>query len=269
MGRALGFEPSGSWLLSVSTLLPPCPPAWSWRPSCRPDGWHLWSPQGGAGSRWAFFPRGPRPTPPSFTPFLTLSVQGVPAPILGAGEAKVTQTDKNPRPYDACTTGGRERHKERRARRYSVCKREGGREEGWEMQVRGGVGGKEAGEQPGGHGPPHPRFSCRGFKIYHVLPLFLFHFSWHLGWIVHALKFGYSKFHDLVSWSPTRSHSSSLGKLYLCLSPALWPCCWARGRITNAVASNATSLVNRFHTRAPLVSFMAAGLWEDGSQYLC
>ena len=40
------------------------------------------------------------------------------------------------------------------------------------MQVWGRVGGKEAGEQPGGHGPPHPRFSCRGFKIHHVLPFF-------------------------------------------------------------------------------------------------
>ena len=60
---------------------------------------------------------------------------------------------------------------------------------------------------------------------------FLLHFSWHLGWIVLALKFGYSKFHDLLSSAPTGSPSSSLGKLYLCLSPALWPCCWAQGQI--------------------------------------
>lgn len=68
---------------------------------------------------------------------------------------------------------------------------------------------------------------------------FLLHFSWHLGWIVLALKFGYFKFHDPMFWSPTQSPSSSLGKLYLCLSSALWPCWWTLEQIIHSVVSYA------------------------------
>lgn len=103
-----------------------------------------------------------------------------------------------------------------------------------------GYGGKSPGE--GGEGGVTQVLDTYSFYTlvleYVVFFHFLLHFSWHLGWIVLALKFGYFKFHDLMFWSPTQSHSSSLGKLYLCLSPALWPCWWALEQISHSVVSD-------------------------------
>jgi hypothetical protein len=57
-------------------------------------------------------------------------------------------------------------------------------------------------------------------------------------WIIPALKFGYFKFHDLIFWCPTSFPSSSLGKLYLFLSSALWQCWWALGLIIHSTVSD-------------------------------
>lgn len=86
---------------------------------------------------------------------------------------------------------------------------------------------------------------------------FLLHFSWHLGWIVLALKFGYFKFHDLMFRSPTQSRSSSLGKLYLCLSSALQPCSWALEQIIHSIVSD----VYLFCQQIPRQGSLSFHLW--------
>lgn len=102
----------------------------------------------------------------------------------------------------------------------------------WVKEVREGAHGHSQG--------PGPR---QLLFLYHVLKYivfyhFLLHFSWHLGWIVLALKFGYFKFHDLMFWSPAHSCFPSLGKLCLCLSPAFWPFWRVLGQIIHSVVSD-------------------------------
>ena len=123
--------------------------------------------------------------------------------------------------------------------------------------VEGALLGKEVMGEPRGHRSMTSTLFYTMVLQFIVFFHFLLHFSWHLGWIILALKFGYFKFHDLMFWSPTQSRSSSLGKLYLCLSSALRPCSWALEQIIHSIVSD----VYLFCQQIPHQGSLSFDLW--------